>query len=693
MIRLPFKLIAVVLFLIFTYMSAGAQSESEGTTPDSSKIIKPDTTLADNLLTIDSTASPFDSTTMPYDSTLMFDGSHPIDTALIRHREEPVSFFSADDSVNIYLLSRRLGYSDEMYRSFFRDAADLIRYNPSNFVIEYQNTPFRKTLSPFTLPGNRMNVVLNNRVLHPVEHLYEPDNMIDFNDIPTAPVGEVYNIEGPLGMVYGADNGTSSIILMPVEPDSLIAESKMHVDKGSFGHAYTKASFANRYQSGQLIRAAVGYRKADGAYYNFDDDEYHQWGEIIYPINNRTRLNFNGRIYRRNGTYNVNPDNPYIGTFYMDRFRRDRDLAAGLDYAISDNQKSSVEFSHQRSESSLDRASGTYNRKLDIIENSMKFSQEGRFKDYDFKTQVIFKQEKFSEQDKVVRHRGLFDARLLYTQGVSSWMLYLKADKVVGYEPAPSGMLYYVVNKKKMYLSGSVGYSTKFPSLYELNLSRRIFRIYSSTQADYFESGNKNLQPEKQFTGNITFGWGNEGDDLLLSVTGGKIFDGIDWVRTDSIPDDTGIVWSSRILGTYRAENRDIEFVNVTARQKLSWKKFLNWSGGASYHYVRIDGSTDLPYSPDYQFYTNLGLHIYLRKFDLHLYGFGEAIYQQPYKGFFGTEIGDNITLNARLSFRVKRFTFFYIFQNIQANVYELREDYVFPGRYLTYGVNWEFLD
>ena len=683
----------VVLLIIFIIcLSAAAQPPDEVKTTDSVQAVQPDTSLTDSLLSTDSTTSLPDSAIF-FDSLFNSDETHPIDSALRRKREEPVNFFNIGDSVNTYLLSLRMGYSDEMYRSFYRDAADLIRYNPSNFIIEYQNTPVRKTLSPFTLPGNRMNVILNNRSLNPVEHLFEPDNMIDFDDIPTAPVGQVYNIEGPLGMVYGADNGTSSMILLPVEPDSLIAESKMHVDKGSFGYAYTKAMFANRYQSGQSIRAAVGYRKADGAYSYFDDDEYHQWGEIIYPINNRTRLNLNGRLYHRAGTFNVDPANQFIRTFYMDRFRRDRDLSAGLDYAINDNHKSSVEFSHQRSESSLDRSSQTYNRKLDIIENSMIFSREGRYQNYDYKTQVIFSQERFSEQGKVVRHRGSFDTRLLYAKGESSWMLYFKGDKVVGYEPAPTGMLYYVMNKEKMYLSASAGYSTKFPRLYELNLSRRIFRIYNSSQADYYESGNKNLLPEKQLTGNVTFGLGAEGDDLLLSVTGGKIYDGVDWVRTDSLPSDTGIGWSSRILGAFRAENRDIEFVNVTARQRLSWKKFLNWTGGASYHFVRIDGSTDLPYSPDYQFYTNLGLHIYLKKFDLHLYGFGEAIYQQTYKGYFGTEIGDNITLNARLSFRVKRFTFFYIFQNIQANVYELREDYVFPGRYLTYGVNWEFLD
>jgi hypothetical protein len=442
-----------------------------------------------------------------------------------------------------------------------------------------------------------------------------------------------------------------------------------------------------------LIRLALGYRKADGAFSYFDDDEYHQWGEIIYPINNHTRLNLNGRLYHRSGTFDVDPDNPYVGTFYMNRFRRDRDLSAGLDYASNDNQKSSVEFHHQRSEASLNRSSGTYRRNFDIFDNSLLFSREGKLGDYFFKSRLIFIQEKYRESEKIVRHRGLIDTRLQYTHGASSLLFYVKADKVVGFEPAPSGMLYYALNKKIFYLSSSVGYSTKFPSLYELHLSHRIFRIFNNTEADYYEAGNLNLLPEKQLIGNFAFGLGKNGNDFLLSVTGGKIFDGIDWQRSDSLPDDTGINWSSRFLGAFRAENQDIEFANVTARQRLSWRNFLYWSGGASYRYVRIDGTTDLEYSPDYQFFTNLDLHIYIRKLDLHLYGYGEAIYQQKYKGYFGSEIGDNITLNTKLSFRVKKFTFFYIIQNIQGNVYEFREDYVIPGRYLTYGVNWEFLN
>ncbi len=664
--------------------------DTSSTLPDSTQSLEPDTTLLDT--TLQSDQRP-DSTEPKIDSSTVSSGELPVDTLLGKQREEKIIFFNADDSINTYLLNRRMEYSDEMERSFFRDAADLIRYNPSNFIIEYQNTPVRKTLSPFTLPGDRMNVILDDRALHPFEHLYEPDNMIDFNDIPTAPVRNVYNVEGPLGMAYGADNGTSSMILLPYNPDSLLAESKLHVDKGSFGYAYTKALFANRYPNGQLICLALGYRKADGAFSHFDDDAYHQWGKIIYPLNNRTRLNLDGRLYRRRGTFDVQPDNPYVGLFYMDRFRRDRDLAAGLDYAVNDNQKSSLEFRHQRSEASLTRQNRSYRRGFDIFDDSFIFSHEGRLRDYYFKTRLLITQEKYSGYNKKDRYRGLFDARSLYSRGASSWLLYLKAEKVVGYEPAPSGMLYYSLNNKKYYLSGSVGYSTKFPRLYELYLSSRVFRIYNSTEADYYESGNTALKPEKQLIGNITFGWGKVGNDLMLSATGGKISDGIDWQRSDSLPGDTGIIWSSRILGIFRAENKDIEFANFTARQKLSWRRFLHWSGGASYHFVRVNGVTDLPYSPDYQFFSNLELHVYIKKFDLHLYGYGEAIYQQPYHGYLGTEIGDNITLNARLSFRVKKFRFFYIFQNIQANVYELREDYVFPGRYLTYGINWEFLD
>jgi len=690
-----FLLLLVGLIVFISGLTAMAQipvesekADTPKTISDSSITIQIDTTLSDTTL--------FDTTSLfiqQPDSTVT-DSLSPELTAFDLPCEEEkvkIEFFHADDSISAYLLNERLAYSDQLDRSFHRDAADLVRFNPSNFIVEYQSTPLRKTLSPFCLPGNRINVILNNRTLNPFEHTFEPDNMIDFNDIPTAPVRYVYNVEGPLGMVFGAKNSTSSIILFPYNPDSTIAESKLLVDKGSFGYAYTKAIFANRYKSGQSIRLAVGYRKADGAYTYTDDDAYHQWGEIIYPLNKRIRLNLNGRLYRRDGSFIVQPD--YLNNYYLYRFRRDRDISAGLDYAVSSNQKSSVEFRHQRSESAMNRQNIEYNRGFDIFDNSLIFSHEGKLGDNFFKARLLFSHEKYDESGRrVTQHCGLIDVSYLHGDSAAAWLLYLKADKVVGYEPAPSAALFYSKYGEKYYLSGSLGYSTKFPRLYELYLTDHAFRINSSaTGSDYFESGDNNLKPEKQLVGNISFGWGKVGNDLLLSATGGKIFDGIDWQKSDNPPPD--VAWSNNTVGIFRSKNNDIEFANITARQRLSWRDNLHFSGGASYHFMRIDGETDLPYSPDYQLFSNLELHLYIKYLDLHLYGYGEAIYNQPYYGYRNIELGENIILNGRLSFRVKKFRFFYIFQNVLASVYELREDYVIPGRYLTYGITWEFLD
>jgi hypothetical protein len=586
------------------------------------------------------------------------------------------------DTAGKYFLNPRLSLTGATIRSQPRDAADLAHVNPSNFIVEYQSTPFRKILSPFALPGNRMNVIFNGRSLHPVEHLIEPDNKMDFNDIPTAPVADIYNLEGPLGMVLGAENGTSSLIMQPYSTDTTGPKSKLVVDKGSFGYAYTKAVFANDYPDGKSIRLALGYRKAAGAFVYRDDDGYHQWGEVVYPVKDRLRLNFSGRLYRRKGTYIVRP---IVSSYYLNRFRRDRDLSAGLEYAHSPNHTSRIEFRHQRSESKIDRWLAAYWRGLDIFDNSIILSHDMRAGQGCLNTSLSATQEKFNDGSySNKRHRGYFDFRYLRKIKSSTVMTYFKLEKVGGFDPAPSGALIFSKSGESYYLENSIGYCVKMPRQYELDLSPRYGGILSITGPDYYESGNRDLKPEKQLTGHMALGIGKPGSDMLISITGGKIFDGIDWRRSDT---------SSLGLGAFVTGNNEIEFANITARQKISFWDKLYWSGGGSYRYAKIGEVENLPYSPDYQLFSNLELYHYVEKLELHLYGYGEAIYYQPYEGYLGEKLGKKVIMNANLSFRIKKFRFYYAWQNIPAYVYLMHEDYSIPGRYISYGIIWEFLD
>ncbi len=625
----------------------------------------------------DTTKTEIDSTTVP-DSLISPDD-------ILEEQKQPkksVSYFIFDDTITTCLLNRRLDNSEDVSRSYHRDAADLIRYDPSVFPIEYQSSPFRKTLSPYALPGRRLNVVFDKRALHPFEQLIEPDNKIDFNDIPTAPVEEAYHISGPLGMVFGGDNAASSMILKPKMPDSAGPKSKLVVDKGSFGYAYTKALFVNRYSGGQELYLAAGYRKAVGAYANRDDDAYHHWGEYIHPIRNNIRLKLGGRLYRRTGTYIVRP---YISNFYLGRSRRDRDLHAGLEIAHDDNSSSFLEYRHQRSEANLKRSNVLYYHNFDVFDNSVTITHNRKLAGNPLRIKSSVSFERFTEAG-IEQNRKRAFGEMTYFIGDSgkSLLNYIKLEKVVGFSPAPSAAVIFTQSQKIYYLTASIGYSTIFPSLTQLYMAPRQTQILSLTGPDYYESGNLALVPEKQLIGNISFGLGKIGSDLLLSATGGKIFDGIDWIKQNKL----GLT-----LGEFVAGNYDIEFASFTARQKISWRDKLYLSGGGSYYHVMIDGSEDIPYSPDYRLFANLELHHYIKKYNLHINGYAEASYTDPYYGNLGRKLGNKVSLNGRWSFRIKRFTFFYVYQNIPAYVYQQREDYSIPGRYIYYGVTWEFLE
>ncbi|MEW5923540.1 MAG: hypothetical protein AB1746_06095, partial [Candidatus Zixiibacteriota bacterium] len=581
------------------------------------------------------------------------------------------NFYCVSDSIRDHFLAERFNLKDDAARSFQHDAGDFLRFNPSNFTVEYQDIPLRKTVSPFNLPGNRLNVILNGRAIQPMEHLPEPDNMIDFDDVPMAPVQSIYNIEGPLGVAFGGQNGSSSLILVPQEPEGTRPESKMAADKGWNGYAYTRGMFAQRLDNGRSIRLAAGYRKSDGSYYNSDDNAYHQWGEIITPLRSNISLNLSGRLYKRQGSYR---HRPAIADIYFNRFRRDRDLTAGLRIGHGEDKTSSFEFRHQRSESKIDRLSETYYRNLDIFDNSIHLSHERRLGAGGLQLNAVIAEEKYEDGSySNKRGRGEADAAYFFGDGDISGLLYVKGEKAGDFDPAPSAMLTLTRNKEKSYFSISAGYATRFPRQYELKLTQRTGRLVIDLGSDYLEHGNPGLVPEKQMIGNCTYALGKADNDVRLSVTGGHIKDGIDWKRSESL------IYS---LGEYSPVNRDINFGTATLQKKIALGSLVDFSGGASYHYIEIDGDDDPPYSPDFQVFTNLELYYHIRKIDVHLYAYGEAVYSDIYTGYNGLEYGQDAVLNIKFTFRIKKFRFYYISQKAAASEFYSREDYLFYDRF-----------
>ncbi|UCD93845.1 MAG: hypothetical protein JSU69_08740 [Candidatus Zixiibacteriota bacterium] len=653
--KIPHLIICLFISVIFAIPSARSQTETPSSPDDTTQAIPE----------------------IP-DSAAIYAVDVPEDTIV-----EPTSYYSFTDSMVVYFLNKRLNLGREAIRSFQHDAADFVRSQASDFIMHYQNVPLRTTIAPYSLPGDRTNVVFNNRTLSPLDHLPEPDNLIDFSDIPTTAVDDAYGIAGPLGMAFGGSNDLYSVVLIPNAPETAFAESRMVVDKGWNGYAYTRGNLSTIDGGGRSIRLAAGYRKTDGHSRNSADDSYHQWGEVIYPLNSKVRVNLSGRLYRRQGEF---PFRPMASEFYLDRFRRDRDLTAALQIAHSSRHSSSLEFRHQRSETRTDRTGVLNFRALDVYDNALTFSYEGSFNPFAVKTSLSVGEEKYKDAgftDK--RWQRILNLLFLTGDTAQAFVSIIRLEKTGPFELAPSAALIYSHDVGgNFYLSGSLGYNTKLPRQYELFLVSRARRILSESGPDYMEAGNSDLHRERQLVGSLTLGLGKIENDFMISFTGGKIFDGIDWARLDTT------VYS---LGEFSTINHDLEFASVSAKQRLSWKDFVWWSGGAAYNHLKTDDNENLPYAPEFRAFSNLELHVYVEKLGLHLYGYGQGNYTDEYSGYAEQGLGDQITFDVKLSFRIKKFRFYYISRNALHTYFENREKYRINGRFNYYGISWEFLN
>ncbi|MFH2036069.1 MAG: hypothetical protein ABIJ45_06665 [Candidatus Zixiibacteriota bacterium] len=564
--------------------------------------------------------------------------------------------FDFNDSSKAFIFDERFNIRSAYIRSLGHDASDFLKFSPSNFIITNLSTPNRTTVSPFNLPGNRFSIIFNNQQINPLDNITGPDYKIDFNDIPTAPVQNIYNIEGPLGMFFGADNAIASLILEAHDPVSVSAESKMVADVGSYGYAYTKGLFTHRNAAGRSIKASVAYRKADGLY-GYSDESYHQWGELTLPLKKKLEIYLEGRMYNRNGLY------AFETYGAEDRKRLDRDLSAGLVWHHNDKASSSIQYRSQQSNLDHDLISQDSKYKSESFDRSIDVKHSHLSGAWNFELNGLVNQESFQEINKMTkRYGGEFTIKLMTSQERGRILFMGGVHKYEGYKSQPLFMAAFILKGDRHYLAGTIGIVSKYPILYELTLSTE-------------------RAPEKQYTGNITYALGQAGNDIQLSLTGGLINNGIDWTRAVDDP------------LRYSAINSKIKFANITISKNINWNKWLILSGGGSYRYNEIDRDRFPPYSPNYQLFATLQIHRFIETLGLNLFAYTELLYNAEYTGYNQEKYGEDPIVNAKLSFKIKKFHFYYVFQNVIGTEYFSRENRLIPGRYNWYGVTWEFLD
>ncbi len=633
-------------------------------------------------LAIDLKAQP------PIDSSDTTTPSSIIDSSLI---SPPPPLFDFADSLKTLFLSKTDDLCTRLNSTTPHNPADLMKFNPAHFGLDYLLLPYRRNVLPFSLPGQRSDMILGGGILTPMEHSLEPDGLLNWEDIPLAPISQAYSLDGPLGMAFGGDRAVHSLIMEPVAIPEAEAESRMFVDKGSFGYANTQGVFSSRSQKGQTFRAALEYRKVDRVASYRDDDAYHQWWDIGTPVRNADRLESTLRLYRRQGTLHFRPG---YSSATFDRFRRDRDFSTRYIHRHAIGGKSVLEFRHQRSESVLENSSAAhaYNRNLDIFDNSLDFSHERRWRICDLKGGLSITQYDFHDGGRETRRRraALF-GQFVRGDSLKALTGYLRLEKLGGYNPAPSIMAAQTGLIKEIRYTASLGYAARFPNQYELDLRPKFVSMVSTSNPDYFESGNSILKPEKQAVGNISLAYGKSNQDWQLSLTGGRILDAIVWDRTllDTLGDN---------VTAYRPSNRDMDFIALSLSKNFRWRDFFTWHGAAAWRYMDLSGYENPAYHPDWQIFSSLELYHYVRVIDVHFYGYLEGTLSDSYatEGLMGSPVmtlGEQGVLNARLSFRIKKFNFYFNWQDLLNHDFRMHEGYYISGRLFSYGLTWQFID
>ncbi|MFZ1683538.1 MAG: hypothetical protein WAU88_05330 [Candidatus Zixiibacteriota bacterium] len=598
-----------------------------------------------------------------------------------RKRGPRFDFF---DSLVTTFASPRLNQRGHLDRSWFHDAGDYFKFSPAFVVRDYQDTPVRKTVQPYGLTGDRMNTIVNDLAVHPFEHAIEPDGMMDFNDLPTAWDDGVYILPGATGMIFGGASATATLLTRPQSAEVKRPLTELLVDKGQSGFSFARGRYAKAFEDGRKIDMAIGYRSAVNGWYGADDDASHYNGSFVWPTFANQAVTMTGYLYDRRGLLPVQPDlwAPF-SAYYVTKHRFDRFARIGYQF-WSPDRPSLWEFGyqHQRQGSFIDH---DYTGQFDLTDN-------GLYARHDVKSGNSLvsaefsadKQNYFDGTDNHDRFASEGSVTLARTMGGSNMGSRIGVRWSESHRVMPQLGFTLSRESDKFYLLASAGYAEREPSLHERLLKYSASDLYpnGSTFAD---SGNTNLKIERQAVGSLVVEIGKTGRALRFEATGGRIFDGIDWVlqgNPDTFP-----------VHTFAPVNENINFATVSVEQTLAVDSFLTLHGGASYHYVTYDGDRHRPYQPDRNAFAGAELHYYWKPKLIDVWGYAEVVYLGPYDGYYESDIGNSAVINATVSFRMGNFRFHVLWQNLLATIYRNREYDTSQGRLISYGFTWNFFD
>jgi hypothetical protein len=362
-----------------------------------------------------------------------------------------------------------------------------------------------------------------------------------------------------------------------------------------------------------------------------------------------------------------------------DRFDRQLELSY-LIHADDHRSKYEVGYTHVRQASHWNRY---YLANLNKTGHGLSLARESMWGKFAVSSSVRGDYLRFdSWYDQHDRFSGTAELRLARLSQPIGLAVGLRQTYVEDFRflPAVTAMLNRTTGQSLVVLSG--GYSERAPSLYELYHPYQSADIYRHGTRDYADGGNRSLASEKQLIGSVEYTRGRSGKSLSLAVVGGQIWDGIDWRPTDN----DGVT-------EFRPANGDINFANLTGTARLEFSDLLRFKAGGSFHHLDYENFSTRAYSPEYQFFSGAELHLYWKPKLIDLWVYGEAVYAGPYRGLVVDDLGEQVIINMKLSFRMGSFRFHWISQNTLSAVYSQRDGWRNPGRYSSYGFVWDFTD
>ncbi|HWR81880.1 MAG TPA: hypothetical protein VN285_01105, partial [Candidatus Deferrimicrobium sp.] len=493
---------------------------------------------------------------------------------------------------------------------------------------------------------------------------------------------DVYVLPGPMGQLFGGERSVATLLTRSRKPISSAAETALLADKGSFGYSNVRGRYSRRFADAREIDLSIGYRKGDGPAIYRRDDAYHYSGDIYFPVDGAYGVRTAGNLYDREGDYVVRPD---FGGSQVRRERFDRSASISVDCHNSERSaRGEFGYHHLRQGSYL---SGVQKSRLNLTGHGLFALREWVRGNTAVKVDLS---SDYLEYDDGFRNVSRTNVDL--SLGVARWLTGLRwaltADaeyvESVGLLPSAAALLFRETDR--FFAMLSAGYCEREASLLELHLPLRQSAIYGSAAASYTESGNSDLERERQLVANLTVEVGSIRTALALSLTGGKIFDGIDWQQS-TIRD------TLRVYAMFRPENGDVSFLDVAVQPRITIKDFARLNAGAAYHWLDYGTDSARPYTPTFQAFAGLELHVYWPQRLLHLYAYGEILYSDSYNGYAETALGEDPIANGKLSFAIKDFRMNFVFQNVFNRAYRSREHITFPGRYFYYGLTWSFLN